>query len=625
MDAPLSNLSQNEIKSILINYLRNQTDFTDFDYEGSNISMLLDVLAYNSQITSYNINLVANESALETSTFRDNVVAASKRLGYSPKSYTSSKINLTVNINLSKNYERVEIKRGSVLAASLNTKNYIYSTEKLAETPFNNSVSFNFEAMEGSFLRNRFVVDEFSRYILPNNFVDTETIEVSVIEDGVSKKYTKRNDIEGITSEDRIYYIEEIQDQKYEIIFGDGVFGRKLQNAETVVVDYLVTSGQEANGIKSFNFVGTVEGVLEDNTRERIVTGIEFVLNSPQSYGGSNFESINSIKYNSPRYFSAQNRAITASDYESIIKRNFPNIQNIKAISGEDLLEPKYGKIFIYLSLENNVLDNFTKQKIRSLLDSYKTSGLKIEFLDPSFTEILLFIKVLYDPKLNTRTNEEIKRLIREGISEYKNSNSFKSFGGKYLNSQLVSLLSGKDPALSSIEIEPVMRKDLCLAKNKNSYTVDFKNKIGACISNNLIYVNRGFYIKNYPSKVFISDDGSGKLILSAYRNNILTPIGTAGTIDYLSGVLNINVDPDEDVCLDVYAFPEEKNINAIEENILTLRSDVIDIESINNPTPIIIRLPDIDAPAVSDQSRDVTEFTIDDFSPLPTPPDRCF
>ena len=628
MDAPLNKLEQQDLKSILVSYLRTQSDFTDFDYEGSNLSILLDVLAFNTKITNYNINLVANELALETSTFRDNVVAAAKRLGYNPKSYTASKVNVTIDINLENDYETVEISKGAVLSAKNNNTVYLFNTDKLIETPINSAVSFTFDALEGRYLRNRFIVEEFSRFIIPNNFVDTDTISVSVVEDGSLIKYAKRTTIDNLTSNDRVYFVEEIQDQKYEVIFGDGVLGRKLQNGETVIIDYLVTSGQDANNIKSFSSVVSIVGTYPNGLRETITTGIAVTINSPQSFNGSNFETINSIKFNAPRFYSAQDRAVTLGDYESIIKRNFPNIRNIKVVSGDELSEPKFGKIFIYTSLENSNLDNFTKERIRKLLDDYRIPGFKLEFLDPEFTEVLLYTKILYDPTKTNKTVQELRDIVNNTIKSYKNLETVKSFGGRFINSQLSTLITNADSSFSSVQTEPVMKKNICFNVNVNGYTIDFKNAIGTCLNRGLVYSDQGIFVKGYANKVFLSDDGKGNMIISGYRNNVLKQLAIVGTIDYSRGIINISLEPTENICIDLYVLPNNENISAVEESVLTINPgtiDIVDINDPNNSSDPTINLPEIESPVTANQDLDETNLTLDDFSPIPSSPDRCF
>jgi len=625
MDAPLTRLEQKDIKAVLKEYLRVQSDFTDFDYEGSNLNILLDLLAYNSKITSYNINLVANEGALETATFRDNVVKRAKALGYNPKSYTSSKVNLKVTVNTETNYEKIEIAKGSVLSAINNNNVYLFNTEKKLKGLFNGTVVFYIEAAEGKYLKNSFTVSDFTRFIIPNNFVDIGTVKVSVYEEGEEVRYSRIASIDNITSNDRIFFIEEIDDQKYEIIFGDGVIGRRLQNNELVVIEYLVTSGKSANNIKNFSFTGTVTGIYADGSRENISDGVTVEILSTQSTGGSDFETINSIKFNAPRFYASQNRAVTANDYESIIKKNFPSIENIKVVSGDELNPPKYGKVYIYLSLENRALDDFTKEEIRRLLKDLSLSGFKIEFLDPDFTTILLFTKVLYDRRLNNKTEEELRVIVSDVISAYKDLITVKSFGGRYVNSQLISSITRSDESLVSVDIEPVMLKTVCFEVGKASYNIDFKNPIGGCLISNLIYVDRGLYIKNYQNKVFLGDDGAGRITISAYKNKVLTVIGYVGTIDYSSGTINLNIEPEEDICLDIYALPEDKNINALGDTVLVVKDGDIDVEPSDNPTDLVIDLPEVEPPSTENGDLDETDLTLDDFGPEPKVADRCF
>lgn len=343
---PVTALDFTNLKLAIKEYIKNQTDFNSYDFEGSNLSMLVDILAYNSQFTSYNINMVANELALETSTFRDNVVSLAKRLGYQPKTYTSSKVGVTISSDSVAGYDYLKIYPGTVLAATNETKAYSFLTDKtLTTTVVNGSASFSgITLSEGHFLNISYVVDysdENQRFIVPNAYVDADSIVVTV----QGQTYTRKKDILNINPDSTIFFVDQIQDQKLEIIFGDNVVGRKLENGEVVNIQYISNSGSLANGIKSFLLNCNIYGVTNGTEKALSLNLFTLDVDSVNSYGGSEFESIRSIKYNAPRYYSSQKRAVTLDDYEVITRTIYPNIDLLRVVGGETLDPPEYGKV----------------------------------------------------------------------------------------------------------------------------------------------------------------------------------------------------------------------------------------------------------------------------------------
>jgi hypothetical protein len=327
-----------QIKASIKNYIKTKTDFQDYDFEGSNLSMLVDVLAYNTMYTSYNANMIANELNLDTAVIRDNVVSHAKKLGYTPNSYTSSKVLSNITVNNVSQYESVQINPGPIFSVVQNNQSYTYISRNPVSINTNNSGSVIFENLsfvEGLEFTIQYTVDESNenqRFFVPNNFVDMDSITVSIIADetGVSLNqqenvedfYTRKNSIVGVTSSDKVFFVEEVQDQKYEIIFGDNVIGRKLENGEIIIIRYVVTSGSKCNNftILPTNFIGTIVGT-RTGVSDTIISSSDIVPEIlGKTDGGSEFEDIKSIKYRAPRWYSSQQRAVTPSDYESIIQ-----------------------------------------------------------------------------------------------------------------------------------------------------------------------------------------------------------------------------------------------------------------------------------------------------------------
>jgi len=383
MELPtISALEFSQIRESIKNYIKTKTDFKDYDFEGSNLSMLVDILAYNSMYSSYNVNMAANELNLDTSVLRDNVVSHAKRLGYTPNSYTSARIEFNITANNISQYQSIYIPAGPLFSVTQNNKTYTFITRDryILNTQGVSSATFtNIEVKEGQEFSIRYTVDdsnENQRFFVPNNFVDADSIKISVISDPATNlevEYEKKTSIVGVGPSDKIFFVEEVQDQKYEIIFGDDVIGRKLQNGEVIIIRYVITSGSTANDIagSQLKFVGTVKGV---NNGVETTIGAVNITSTPLSTktdGGSEFEPIKSIKYRAPRYYASQQRAVVNNDYESILQNIYANADLVRVVGGETKSPPEYGKVFI--SIKPKVGSKISPVEKRRIVDEIKT------------------------------------------------------------------------------------------------------------------------------------------------------------------------------------------------------------------------------------------------------------
>ena len=342
-----TNLDFDQIKESIKDYLRANSDFTGFDFEGSNFSVLIDTLAYNTYITAFNSNMVVNESFLDSATLRENVVSLARNIGYVPKSRSAAKASVTftttVNGSLS---PTLTLKKGLVCVGDANDTSYTFSIlEDIQRQANQGTATFeNIEIFEGTFLTKQFLVDSSldQKFILNNSFIDTSTIKVYVKKEGDSglgTEYELINNINNITASSYVYLIQEIQDEKYELLFGDGLIGRKLETGEVVTVNYLVTDGKDGNNANRFSFSGNI--VDSDNNS---VSPEPFsVITNQSSQNGGDIESVDSVKYFAPRIYSAQNRAVTGRDYESIVKTIYPDTESVSIVGGEELDPPEFG------------------------------------------------------------------------------------------------------------------------------------------------------------------------------------------------------------------------------------------------------------------------------------------
>ena len=547
----LNNLDFNEIKTALKDYLRSQSEFTDYDFEGSALSQLLDVLAYNTYYTAFNTNMVVNELFLDSATLRDNVVALAKQLGYSPKSIASPKAVVDFDVTFTGSApSSLTLKEGSGFISSYenNVYRFITRTDIRAEV-VNGTASFeNVELCEGSLITTRTTVDGSltnQRFRIENASVDVDTLRVRVFQSqnsSVFEEYTIANNILNIGSTDKIFFINEMEDEVYELFFGDGTLGKKLQNGEVVEISYVVTNGDTTNGARQFNF----NGILYDESQTPLTLPftISNVSTVQAAIGGAAIESISKIKYNAPKFFGSQNRAVTSTDYSAIVRSLYPSIADIIVFGGEDQEPPAYGKVFIAVKPSNAAsLSSYTKSQLSKQLRQYTVASIKPEFIDPSILYIEIDSNIYYDGSKTKMIPAEVGAKVASGVREYLMDSDIEKFNGKFRYSKLIGVIDGSDRAVSSNSTTVTMRKDFYAQINSTSYYEICYQNAFLLDCHGPVVSSTGMTVFEYPEFTTYLEDRDGKIVL--YRIDSVTGEkillnDSIGDVDYEKGEVKL-------------------------------------------------------------------------------------
>jgi hypothetical protein len=580
-----TNLDFGDLRTQIKDYLRSSSDFTDFDFEGSNFSTLIDLLAYNSYITAYNTNMSVNETFLDSATLRENVVSLARNIGYVPRSKRSAKAKVTFSVDMSQtNARTVKIFAGQVALGAVTNGNYIFSIPEDVTTPVDSngiSIFDNLEIYEGVYLKSTFIVDSSQtnqKYILPNTNIDTSTIRVKVI-DEVEEIYTAYSNILNINSESRIFLIQEIADEKYQILFGDNILGKRPAGGSRIEISYIVTNGSLGNGASNFTFSGR----LLDNNLLDVTSGISLLLTENSSENGDEIETVDSIKYLAPRIYASQFRAVTANDYKGLIPYIYPNVDSVTAYGGEELDPPEYGKVFISIKPRNgNFLSQITKQEIVRSLKQYSIAGIRPEIIDLSYLYVEVDSTVYYNVNASTRP-ELVRTKVLNTLTTYASSSDVNNFGGRFKYSKVVSLIDDSDKSVTSNITKVKMRRDLSPALNTfATYELCFGNKIHSKKDGYSIK-SSGFNIDGITETVYMADiqvsEGTGKIFFFKLENNVPVLVkNTAGSVDYERGeilldVVNITGTQLANGFIEVQAIPESNDVIGLKD--LYLQVDV--------------------------------------------------
>jgi hypothetical protein len=544
--AQVSNLDYAQIKIALKEYLRAQTDFTDYDFEGSVWSNLLDVLAYNTYYTAFNTNLVVNELFLDSATLRDNVVALAKQLGYRPKSKVAPKAVVSFQVEFNETAPKeILLKKGSAFVTTFNDSLYQYAVvEDFIAPVVNGTATFsNIEVYEGSLLTNTFTVNtslQSQRFILNNPSIDTNSIRVKVYPAANSSSYETyqvADNILNINSSSKIFFVEEIEDEKYELFFGDGILGRKLESQEYIEVSYLVTNGPDTNGARSFTF----SGVLSDlNNNSGYSLSIANVVTNQIANGGEDIENVSKIKFNAPKYYGTQDRAVTSADYAAIVRNIYPAIADIIIYGGEEAEPPEYGKVKIAIKPSNGTsLSSFTKQDIVRELKTYMVASVTPEIINPSILYVELTSNIFYNRAITTLVPEEIRFRVISALENYIETSEVEKFNGKFRYSKAVGVIDDADRSINSNQTTVMIRKDFYPSINSTFfYEVCFQNEFLVDCDEPSVQ-STGFVVSEYPNFTVYLEDRAGKIVL--YRIDPLTGDKVllndyVGDIDYKKG-----------------------------------------------------------------------------------------
>ena len=579
-----TNLDFADLRNQIKDYLRVNSDFADFDFEGSNFSTLIDLLAYNSYITAYNTNMAVNECFLDSATLRENVVSLARNIGYVPRSSRSAQAIVNFSVDLSTNDTKVvTLKAGQVAVGNQSGSNYIFSIpdDFVATTGDNNFAIFNnLRLYEGIYLQKQFKIDYSKpnqRFILPNANIDTTSIRVKV-SSTTNEIYTLYDNILKVDSTSKLFLIQEIEDEQYEILFGDGIIGKKPQAGGIVTVTYIVTNGKLGNGAKNFSFVG----ILKDDTNSTVSTGISILTTVQKAEMGDNVEDISSIKYLAPRIYSSQYRAVTANDYTGIIPFVYPNVESVTAYGGEELEPPEYGKVFISIKPKNgSFLSQITKDDISRQLKQYSIAGIKPEIIDLKYLYIELDTSVYYNNNATSDATELISSVTRT-LTTYSNSADINSFGGRFKYSKIVGLIDDSARGVTSNITRVKMRRDIVPELNTfATYELCYGNAFYDQ-PNGYGVRSSGFTVSGVDGILYLGDIPTagttvGKLVFFKLVNNLpLIVKNDAGTVDYLHGEINLDVvnitgATLESGLIEVEAIPDSNDVIALKDLYLQL------------------------------------------------------
>ena len=583
-----TNLDFDQIKTQIKEYLRANSNFTDFDFEGSNFSVLIDTLAYNTYISAFNSNLVVNESFLDSATLRENVVSMARNIGYVPRSKTAARASISFSLTANTTSSTISLQPGLVCVGRQNDSDIVFSIseEIVATTTVTGGVGVaNFgsssnpiEVLEGTFLTSQYIVDGSleQRFILDNANIDSSSIVAYVGTPGVlGKQYKMIDNIVGISSISDTYLIQEIQDERYELLFGDGIFGRKPENGAVITVQYVVTSGSEGNGPEFFNFAGNFLG---DNGQVITPSVIPTINTINAASNGGDIESIDSIKYFAPRLYSSQYRAVTSRDYESIIQTIYPNTESVSVVGGEEVDPPQFGTVLITIKPKNGeFVSDFDKTQILTKLKSYSLTGInqKIVDLQVLYVEVESFI---YYDSTKVSTVNDLKAKIMTALTKYSNSGDVNKFGGRFKYSKVLNVVDNIDRAITSNITRVKIRRNLnALVNQFAQYELCFGNQFNVK-PEGLNIKSTGFKILGTIETVFFTDiPNDDKLTgtISVVRKNAsgetIVVVKSAGTVDYVHGEINlstiniISTDKPNNV-IEVQAFPESNDIIGLQD-----------------------------------------------------------
>lgn len=612
-----SDLDFDQIKESIKDYLRANSNFTDYDFEGSNLSTIIDTLAYNTYITSYNANMVSNEVFIDSATLRENVVSLARNIGYVPRSKKASYALVTFTVDASATTAvTVTLKAGTVMTSTSTqtnrSRNYVYSILNDITVPVNSkgkAVFNNIKICEGTYITQKFTVDAKKtnqKYILENSSIDTEQLSVIVKDtekSTVQKKFTLFDSLFNVTADTRAYFLQEISNERYELLFGDGVFGVKLQDKNYVEASYIVTNGPVANGIDRFKFIGN----LESNNGDVISSKVSVITTEQRSIGGKNIEDIETIKKYAPQIYASQNRAVTTADYEALIPKIYPEAQSVSAFGGEDLNPPLFGKVFISIKPYNGVfLSSAIKENLQAEIKRYSVAGILTEITDLKYLYIEADSEVYYNSNL-TPSKTAVQDNVTKSIVRYSDSSELNKFGARFKFSKFQGVIDNSSDAVTSNITRVDIRRDMEAQLNTFAeYELCFGNRFfiknhghGAVYNGTLVGYNiksSGFQVAGINGTVYLGDKAFGDLSkgsLFLFRlNSPSEPIivkQNVGIIDYIKGEIKLNP-------INIISTTVNRNTPLVEVSASPFSNDVIGLQDlylqldVNNTTIDVIQ-----------------------------------
>ena len=599
-----TSLDFEEIKVQIKDFLRSNSNFTDFDFEGSNFSVLIDTLAYNTYINAFNANLVANESFLDSATIRENVVSLARNIGYVPRSKTSARATINLSdVNLGPTNDAtpklIKVRPGLICIGNEQGSTFRFSIpDSITSSRIKNIGSDSFaqfdddiEIFEGTYLSRTYLVDTSidQRFIIDSPNIDTSTLRVYVSginEPNLIRQYSQVDNILNLNKNSEIYLIQEIQDGKYELLFGDGLFGKKLESNQTITATYIVTDGVEGNGPSNFSFQGTFEKSNTDGTFS-FFTPIDSILISTtrNASNGSDVEDVSSIKYFAPRLYSAQQRAVTPRDYEAIIATIFPQTESVAVIGGEELDPPQFGKVQISIKPKNGTfVSDFDKTQIKNKLKSYAIAGINSEIVDLKILYVELDSTIYYNPS-QVASPLNLRSSVISSLNQYANNVEMNKFGGRFKYSKVNQLIDRVNDGITSNITKVIIRRDLKALLNQFAqYELCFGNRFNINPAGFNIK-STGFTLTGSSSIAYLTDipnkdvagnlDGSGKGVISVVsknnKNQQVVLVKDAGGVDYMKGEVILNTinfasTQSSNNIIEIQAFPESNDVVGLKD-----------------------------------------------------------
>ena len=586
-------LDFDDIKDNLKTFLKQQDQFTDYDFEGSGMSTLLDVLAYNTHYNAVYANVLANEMFLDSADIRNSIVSHAKHVGYTPRSATSPIAKLNVVVSDLSGSTAVAA-RGTTFTTTVDSVSYNYVVkDDTTISPVDGVYTFSeLPVYEGTLVNNKFTVDTTNadqRFLIENPLADTTTLQVTVQNsstDSTTTTYTKSTDLADVTSTSTVYYLEGVEDEKYEVIFGDGVLGKALSTGNIVTLSYVVTNGADSNGASSFSLSGTIAG-----------SSTATITTASNSSGGADPETPDSIRFNAPRQYASQNRAVTTKDYESRVKTIYPNANSVQVWGGEDNSTPVYGRVYISIKPKTgNTVTESDKTDIINKLKDFNVASITPVIEDTETTFLQLNVTVKFDQKKTTKTSDSIKSLVQSAITTF-NDNNLQQFDQMFRHSKFIETVNKVDTAiLSNITTVKLHKSFTATTTASTTYTINFSNALynphsGHNASGGGILSTSGFKINgDTTNEYFLDEDGEGNIRLyylvagvRTYTNN------TQGTIDYANGTIVLNslfvtevsnVDGASSTAIRLTVTPNSVDIKPV-------RNQVIEIDETNTTTTV--------------------------------------
>lgn len=601
----LNTLDFNVLKENFKVFLKQQSVFRDYNFEASNINVLLDVLSYNTHLNAFYLNMVASEMFLDSAQKYESVVSHAKELNYIPRSAKSSKANINLTLNSTDAPGKITIPKGAIFTGVNSNGSFSFTTKEAKTVNSSNTtyVFANLEIYEGTYFQDTYVMDydiENQRFLITNKNADLESLTVNVIENSGSSNtsFTKKDTLFGLTSASEIYFVQGAQNNKYEVVFGDGSFGRRPLNAAVINLNYRVNSGIESDGVSSFT-LSTDLGQFNNST----ITTTSLVV-AANSSGGSDQESIESIRFAAPRYFAAQQRAVTNDDYASLILSNFPSlVSDVNVYGGQELEIKQYGRVVVCIKpVSDEILPDFAKTEITRFMENYIAIPNRIIIDDPDYLYCSVYSEVQYDKNTTVKTPSDLSSLVVNSITDYS-TNNLEKFGNDFRFSRLVREIDNSDTSITSNFTEIRMIKRIIPVINSlNTIEINYNNEIffdatsyfdsathsalheseidllnthSSLLSSNFTYISTSGQV--YPLSFIEDRDG----IVAVYRFTSLgiSFVENIGTVDYATGVVKLNNFrvSSYDNYISLYARPRNKDILADKNKIITIDpSDVV-------------------------------------------------